>query len=263
MKKHLMILMFLFVSVFALGSCANNNEGPNDTVGTNDQVDFLSFNEDLPERKIIYNVSMSIYTKKLEETISTIKENVNNDEWFDEETIQERRATFTIRIKTARLDQFILDIDNSFNVSNFSKTAKDISLDYLDATNQIAALEAEQARLMNLYEGASLEGMITINRRLAEVEKELLTLKGTLNTFDSLVDYSEVKITVHLSRVAAKDPFFNRLGTAFMNGLSALGVFFDTLAVVVMTLLPFAAVFVPAGVGTYYLVKWYKGKKKL
>lgn len=260
MKRRLLVMFLLVFSLFTLISCATNNEGPLDT-GSNNESSDLNYGEELPDRKIIYNVFLTLYTKDLKEAIFNLKENVNSDEWFDEENIQERKASFTIRIKSNRLEQFISDINNSFDVDYYKKTAKDISLEYLDATNEIAAYEAERDRLMVLYESASINDMININSRIGQIDKELLRLEGTLNNFDSLVDYSEVHITINQSKATSRGPFFNRLGTAFMNGLKAFVFVLDRLMIIISTLLPFIIVLVPAGIGTYYLVRHFKRKK--
>lgn len=263
MKKRIFFLFILLISIAFITACASNNDVMLDSGTPENDEAGVHLAGGVPERKIIYNVDLSIYTKDLETSIDKLKSNVNTDEWFDYENIRDNQASFKIRIKSDRLDQFIQSIDNSFDVSFYSKTAKDISLDYLDTTNKIAALDAQYDRLVLLYDSASLHEMITINTRLGEIETELLALEGTLNTFDSLVDYSEVNVTIYQSRVSSKDPFFNRLFTAFGNGWTGLVLFFDGLLIVISTILPFAIVFVPSGFGIYILIRNYRRKKAI
>jgi hypothetical protein len=261
MLKRFIYILFLIGTLFFLVSCSANEDQVESGTPEEDSESTMLLGE-LPERKIIYSVNLSIYTKDLEESIKTLKSNVNADEWFDYENIRETQASFTIRIKSDRLDEFIESIDDSFDVSSYSKTGRDISLQYLDTTNKIAALEAQYDRLVLLYEDASLSDMITINTRLGEIETELLALQGTLNTFDSLVDYSEVSLTIYQTGISSKDPFFNRLFSAFGNGITGVIVFFDGLLIAIFTVLPFAIIFIPSGYGVYILVKKYKLNKK-
>ena len=263
MKKRTLFIGFLFISFLLLGSCSASDQGQFESGVPENETEIIASVDGVPERKIIYTVDLSVYTKDLEESIDTLKSSVNNDEWFDYEHIRETQASFKIRIKSDRLDEFVQSLDDSFEVSYYSKTGEDISLDYLDTTNRIAALEAQYDRLLELYENASLDEMIIINARLGEIETELLTLRGTLNTFDSLVDYSIVNITIYQTQVITKSPFFNRLFTSFGNGFNALIAFFDGLLMVLATILPFAIIFVPTGYGVFYLIKKRKRKKEI
>ncbi|MDA3931194.1 MAG: DUF4349 domain-containing protein [Tenericutes bacterium] len=262
MKKRTIFLSLLFVGLFLFGGCGASDLGQLESGAPENDSEIEYLAEGVPERKIIYSVDLSVYTRDLEESIETLKSNVNADEWFDYENIRDTQASFKIRIKSERLDQFVQSIDDSFDVTFYSKTGNDISLEYLDTTNRIAALEAQYDRLIDLYEDASLNEMITINERLGEIETELLALEGTLNTFDSLVDYSEVDVTIYQSRASSKSPFINRLFTSFGNGVNAVIVFFDFLLIVLATILPFILILVPTGYGIYFLIKKRKHKKE-
>lgn len=259
MKKSFLYII-IFFALFILVGCGAEYDGQLESGSPDNDSEGINLVEDLPERKIIYSVDLSIYTKDLDESIETLKSSVNSDEWFDYENIRDRQATFKIRIKSDRLDDFIENIDDSFEVSFYSKTGQDITLQYLDTTNRIAALQAQYDRLVELYENASLNEMITINSRLGEIETELLELEGTLNTFDSLVDYSEVEVTIYQTTAASRSPFFNRLLNSFINGVNAVIAFFDFVLIALATVLPFAIVIVPSGLGIYFIVKKRKSK---
>lgn len=263
MNKKILCFFLCILAIFALAGCAANDSLEFESGVPEDDANGELIGDQIPTRKIIYEVDLSIYTKNLEESITTLKSNVESDEWFDYERIRETQATFIIRIKSERLDQFIQSIGDAFEVSSYSKTGTDISLEYLDLTNRITALQAQYDRLVDLYENASLNDMITINTRLGAIETELLGLQGTLNNFDSLVDYSEVTVSIYQSYTSSRDPFFNRLLNAFVNGFNGVVSFFDGLLIVTATLLPFAVVFIPSGYGIYILVKKHQRKKAL
>lgn len=262
MKKYFNLFLLVLVFVFFLAGCGADLENQYES-GAPSGDDETEYSVDgLPERKIIYSVELSIYTKDLQESISILKANLNDDEWFDYEHIEDRKATFKMRIKSDRLDSFINDINSSYDVSFYSKTGEDISLDYLDTTNRIAALEAQHDRLVALYENASLSEMITINERLGEIEAELLSLQGTLNNFDSLVDYSEVEVTIYQSVASSRSPFFNRLVTSLGNGFNAVLTFLDYIIMALATILPFAIIALPVSGGALYISKRSRLKKE-
>jgi hypothetical protein len=222
-----------------------------------------STTETTSERKIIYTASASIYTDNLTETITIIKSNINEDEWLDKESISDDYASFIIRVKSDRLDAFMTAISSSGEVSNYTKVATDISLDYQDTSNQITSLETERARLVELYASASTTAdIITINTRISEIDLELGTLQGTLNSYDSLIDYSEVTLSIRETSTGTELSFGQRISNMFESAWIALGDFFEWVFLALVAIFPFAVVFVPIGVGIYFLIKYIKKKKK-
>ena len=259
-NKRFKFSLIIFVFLLLLFGCSNN-EGIPDTPSDEDGIVLLDAGS-APVRKIIYKAELTIYTKSLNETIDAIYLLKESDEWFDYETISERSATFILRIKTERLDDVLTTLKSEHQVSSSQKVGRDISLDYQDKTDRIAALVIQRDRLLELYEEATLAEMITINQQLSSIEIQIAQLQGTLNEFDSLADYSEVKIYVYRSTIATKAPFFPRVGLAFENGLRAVASILDGLAIGIVTLFPIAVVFVPAGYGIFRLNKAIKKRIK-
>lgn len=257
-KKGIMISVFLFSLLFMIG-CSQMTG--NLTVSENQEsinaVEYSS--EDIPARKIIYTVDISFDVRNLEESSQVLESLIEADEWFDEEILNSSTHYYVIRIKTDRLDDFIAALEDVFTLRSFEKVATDISLEYQDATNRILSLEAQLSRLLDLYDQANMSEMIMINEQVSDIEVELQQLHGTLNQFDSLVDYSEVTLRFYGSTIVSQSPFINRLGNAFVNGFNALLIFFDRLAIVFATILPFLGLF---GVITVSVVLGYKKRKK-
>ncbi len=252
--------IIIFAILLLLFGCSNNEGVPN-TPSDEDGIVLLDVGTS-PIRKIIYKAELTIYTKSLDETIDAIYLLKESDEWFDYESISKRSATFILRIKTERLDDVLTTLKSEHQVSSSQKEARDISLNYQDKSDRIAALVIQRDRLLELYEEATLTEMITINQQLSSIEIQIAQLQGTLNEFDSLADYSEVKIYVHQSSIASKAPFFPRVGLAFENGLRAVVSILDGLVIGIVTLFPIAVVFVPVGYGIFRLNKVIKRRMK-
>lgn len=252
--KYLIVLTMLLVLV----GCQNDEE-MNYEPG-NDDSEVVILADDIPNRKIIYEVDMTINVSNINDAINDLPSRLEADEWFDKETISGSNAYYTIRVKTERLDAFIDGLKEDYALNRFEKSGTDISLQYQDKSNRILAIEAQIARLNELYDSASLSDMIVINQQLSELEVELQRLNGELLVFDSLVDYSEVHLTIYGSQITTRSPFFNRLGQSFESGFVALIAFFDGLIMVVATILPFVVVFGGVGLGTVYLIKRHNKK---
>lgn len=253
--KFLIIVLIVF-SLFLVGCSSNKERGYYDE---NEGV-VVKETESTPNRKIIYEVSANLSSDNLSESIATIKGELNSDEWLDSERISEDTASLVIRVKTEHLDDFLNSISQSHDVSNFNKKATDISITYQDKSNILLTYQTERERLLELYEEASLSDMLTINNRLSEIDIEIGKLQGELNQFDSLVDYSIVRLDLYASNNTETLPFGQRITTAFTNGFSALIVFFDILLIVLVTLIPWLIIIGPIGYGVYRFRKHTKKK---
>lgn len=249
MKKILYIFILVVIG-FTLNACSSDYD-----MGYDDgDVEVVSENG-TPDRHIIYEVDISFDVKDLDDASNVLKEMLASDEWFDQESLSDTRHAYVIRIKTDRLDTFIQDLKNEFVLRDYQKVGTDVSLAYQDTTNQILALEAQLERLLELYENASLSDMILINQQISDIEVELQSLNHTINTYDSLIEYSRVELDFYGSRVTSQSPFFNRLANGFLNGLNGLIFVLDQLMIVIATILPFGLIIAAIGGGTLYYIK--------
>lgn len=257
MKKKIGFALSLIFMILMLSACSSNDYLGPEEEPMNGEDNLLL--EGTPERKIIYRVDASYDVSNINDAVDTLKGFVLEDEWFDQENLSTSYASFTIRIKTERLDAFMLDLKEAFQQRSYNKSGEDISLAYQDKTEKVLSLTLQQERLQALYDSASFSDMIIINKQLSDVEAELRKLEGELNVFDSLVEYSTVEVRLYGSIIITRSPFFNRLGNAFVNGAKGLLSFLDGLVIVVATIIPFAVVFVPAG---YFGLKFYKSYQR-
>ncbi|MBU1094170.1 MAG: DUF4349 domain-containing protein [Firmicutes bacterium] len=262
MKQNKLVLFLLFIiSVLMLSACSANDEVfLSESNNNNDDV--VQLDVTTPDRKIIYSAEATLYVNDIEQTVDEIRLLLEADEWFDSENVSEYSGYLTVRVKTENLDDVIAAIKSTYDVTNYSKSATDISLEYQSTEHKIESYQAERAQLVILYAGASLSDMITINSRIAEIDLELGELEGTLSSFDSLVDYSKITLSIRLDNVVSRLPFGTRIVDGFVNGFNGLISFFDGLIIIIVTLIPFAVVFIPGGYGIYRWYKHYTNKKK-
>lgn len=214
------------------------------------------------DRKIIYSANITLYADNFEDSISLIRASMDEGEWMDYESVNDTYARFTARIRSDRLDEYLAAISVGNTVNDYDKTATDISLNYADNEAQITSLEAERARLNELYETASTSDMIQINSRLSQIALEINRLQGLLNEYDSLVDYSEVFIRLYSKNSPEVSlPFGEKLNSVFISAWHALGALFKGILVALTAIFPFLVVLGPIAVGIYFLVKFLKKRK--
>lgn len=263
MYKKILALSLITISFIFFTGCSQSVVTLNDTTesGYNDSYSYNLLaldDETTPERKIIYKADVSFDVRNLEESSDTLIGLMNSDEWFDEVVMNSTYHYYVIRIKTDRLDDFIESLKDEFTLRSYQLVGTDISLQYQDASNRILSLEAQLARLIELYDQATLSEMIIINEQISDIEVELQELEGTLSQFDSLAEYSEVVLKFYGSSVVSESPFFNRLGNAFLDGWNGLISFFEGFFIVIATIFPFALL-----IGSIVIVVLVSYRKKI
>jgi len=249
MKKLIIIMSLVFMVLGLIGCSA---EMDSTQLGNENEFNLVLLeNNTVPERKIIYEVDVTYDVEELSEAATFLASLLEDGEWFDREVLQTNVYSYDVRIKTERLEEFIAALNERYEVMTYQKVGTDISLEYQDAANRILALETQLTRLLELYETASLSDMIVINREIANIEVELAELHGTLNEFDSLVEYSEIHLRFYGNTIITRSPFFNRLLGAFVDGWNGVVSFIDGFFIVVAAVLPFAIVF---GVPGFFVI---------
>lgn len=257
MKKIFQIFLLLVVILSLIG-CGKSENEMNDSIGSDEEQTGEKTN--IEERKIIYKVRADIDTLDLEKTIKDIRLSLKDNGWFDNEEITKEWAYLIIRVKSEKLDDFISSFNSYGEVSNYNKTATDVSLSYQNYQLKISSLEAELQRLIELKSQASINDLIVLNKRISEIEMELLKYNGAINEYDSLIDYSEVTLKIYQQGTVDNTSFSKKLSNAFKWGFSTLKEIIKYLIIIIVALFPFAVVIAPITFGILYISK--KNKKK-
>ena len=265
MKKKLLlsvVCIILACLCFVSVGCAKNNDmgggyypnnsGPESTDKSESGSDGSS-TETSPDRKIIYSVYVSYVVDNLEGCEESISSKLKNDEWVESSSLSQDYATVVVRIKTERLDEFMSSLDGLGEISSYTKESEDISERYYDKTVRKTALENEQTRLLELQEKATtLADLLAINTRLSEIDAELASINGTLNKYDSLVEYSTVTINLRVTYQGTEYTFWDQLLDGLSIGLDIAG----GLLIFIICAIPYGAV----ATGIFFLVR-YMGRR--
>ncbi|MEH6939775.1 DUF4349 domain-containing protein [Bacillus sp. JJ664] len=165
-------------------------------------------------RKLIKTADVQIETKKFEKTIETLEISVsefngyiesnhitgtsmlekyddNNDEF------PSRTAQYTLRIPSNKLNAYLSKINTIGNVTSKSISTEDISNQYFDTETRIKSLKIQEERLLNLLKkSGSLSDIIELEKELSTVRYEIESLTTTIKTYDSLINYSTINLSV-------------------------------------------------------------------
>ena len=160
-----------------------------------------------PNAKLIRRVYLDAQTREYDAVMAGIEAKIaelggyvenrdayNGNEYYGR---QGRYCDMTVRIPADRLDQFVTHVNENCNVTNTSETVENITLEYTDTAARVAALETEQARLLELLEQAmNLTEILEIEARLSDVRYELTSYASQLRVMDNMVTYATIRLNI-------------------------------------------------------------------
>ncbi len=191
-------------------------------------------------RKIVYNGSIEANTKEFDKdcdailsTLQTFGGYVENsyirgtkpEEWNDEG----RDAQMTLRVPNSKFDSFILMLKGVGQNVSSSVSGQDISLQYYDTQTHLTMLENRKTRLEEMLKNPAytLDSIIELERELSDVSYQIQMYETNLRTYDSLVDFSTINVTLHevmeIKEVTpAKEDLGSRISDGFYSALNGL-----------------------------------------
>ena len=185
------------------------------------------------DRKLIRNVNLSLQTKEFDTVLENMSQKVKDLGGYIQDSSvwgsssdysSSRSASYTLRIPSDKLDEFIDVVETLGNVTYKNESVDDVTLRYVDVDSHKKALETEQERLLALLEKAeNVEDIITIeNRRLSDVRYELENYESQIRLLDNQIDYSTVYVDIsEVSRVTdtGKQGFFEEVASRFSDSV--------------------------------------------
>ena len=165
---------------------------------------------ELSMEKIIQRVNMDIETLEFEQLVNVLtdkvtalggyveKSDISGKRYYSSNSM--RYGRIIARIPKDKLNDFIAIVeDNEFaNIVNRSNDTENVTLQYVDIESRKLSLEIEQERLFVLLEKAeNIENIIALESRLSSIRYELQNYGTQLRTYDNLVDYSTITLTVN------------------------------------------------------------------
>ena len=295
MKKFSMIGMSLLL-MFALAGCGGSSKGDmakvemaaegNNYNVTYDKVEEVSvmtaetnakMSEDAAAsqtgRKLIKEVDMNIETKQFDNFIANLEAEVEAFGGYMENSNiggvsynyseSSRSAWFTVRIPEEQMESFVTKVGENGNITNISRNVRDVTLEYVDVEGRIDTLEAELTRLNELLgKAASLEDILAIEARISDVRYELESYQSQMNTYNNLIDYSTVYVSVYEVTVLSanrNESVWEQIRSGFEDSLYGVVQMLREIFVGVITSIPYIVVF---GVVLFVIIKLIGRHKK-
>lgn len=114
-----------------------------------------------------------------------------------DDTKNRKSGYLTLRIPHQFFDQFVNQLNDFGNVTNFSSNANDITKAYRDTTAEVKNLEVREAKLREIMEKAEIiEDIIEVERELSRVRSEINRYQSVLTDWEDLVTLSTVTVNM-------------------------------------------------------------------
>lgn len=161
--------------------------------------------------KIIYSGSASVETIRFEETIEKVYALIGEYGGFVESSYvtgkdysttyynrpSYRNASFTIRVPRDSFQSFTGALEGLGNLTRSSVQAQNITSSYYDTQSRLSTYRTEEERLLEMLGKAdTVEDMLSIEDRLANVRYNIESLTTTLTNWDSKINYSTLELSI-------------------------------------------------------------------
>jgi hypothetical protein len=226
-------------------------------------------------RKVIMSASLSLQTTNYDKSTTDLEGIVNQYGGFIQdsstqgtgvnETDQPRTASYTVRVPSDKMYNFISDAGSVGELLSKSVKGDDISKDYYDTQTQLTTLKAEQQRVIAIMsKTTNMNDMLTAENRLSDIDNEINQLTGELQQWDSLVDLSTVTITINeVKQISVhQNGFGGQISAVFSESIGALVTTFEVLLKIIIVILPFAIVFGGIALIIILIMKLFKKRNK-
>lgn len=194
----------------------------------------------LASRKLITTMNLSAETEHFDELMTNVEKNVsalggyieNSDLWNNNHyspygNSSNRNASMIIRIPAEKLNEFITLLEEGSNITRRSKSVEDVTLAYVDLESHKKALLTEQDRLLELMEMAeTVEDLIALEDKLANVRYQLESMESQLRTYDNRINYSTIYLDIsEVQRLTPEEELttWGKIKTGFAENVYRVG----------------------------------------
>lgn len=225
-------------------------------------------------QKLIKNVTICAETKEYDKLMASLDAKINQLNGYIESSEEDqyggkdrRCCTVTVRIPCDSLDSFLAVISESTNVLSKNVSTEDVTLTYVDMESHIKALRTEEETLLGLLEKAEkLSDVITLQDELTDVRYQIESYESQLRTYDNLVQYSTVSLTVEEvereTTVSEKKSFLSEIRSGLSDNLYTVGQALRSLAIWLIVSLPYFVVIGAAVAVVFFVIRKIKKRHR-
>lgn len=226
-------------------------------------------------RKWIITVDLTAETEDLDallaalgQKIAALNGYVEDQSIYNGSTYSSRRyrsANLTVRVPAGEVDAFTEEVSGISNVVRSNKSLEDVTLRYTATENRVAALETEEARLLELMEQAeTMADLLEIEARLTDVRYELEQYSSQLRLYNSQIDYATIYVSIEEVQEytpVKEQTTWERISEGFVSSLKGLGKGIVEVFIWVIVNLPYLILWAALAVVVIVLVRRTKKRR--
>ena len=197
--------------------------------------------------KIIYTANLTLESKDYEAARSALDSALAEAGGYLESSSEysssgsSRSVSLTYRVPQANYQSFLDAVADAGNVTYRSQQADDVTTQYMDVSARLSNLQAQRTRLQQLQAKAeNLSDLLQIEDSLTEVQYQIESYTAQQRTYDDLISYSTVDVTVEeVKQITEKtETFGDRVSDAFRRSWRDFGYGAQDFAVGFVAALP-------------------------
>ncbi len=210
----------------------------------------------LDPEKVIYSASVSVETTDFDEAVAGLEALVRRYGGFVESSsingskyyatargyASSRSADYVLRVPSDRFQELMGSFSELGNVPYSHTYTENITAQYYDVEARLTACRTQETRLLQMMEKAeTVEDLIKLEDRLADLRYQIESLQSTLKNWDRQVSYSTVSVSlseVEIYTQTEEPGYLTQLREAAAEGFRATGRFFKELSLGLAELLP-------------------------
>lgn len=226
--------------------------------------------------KLTYSASIDIETLEYDKSLQAILDSIQKAGGFvsyrnegggytsDYGSYIRKWVRMECRVPAGSYQEFLDGSAEFGNVTGLTSSMEDITSQYVDTEARLSSLNAQRERLTEMMNKAdTVADLIQIEAQLSETIYQIESYTARKNTYDNLVAYSTV--TISLEEVSTVTPqaetFWERILATISDSLRNFANFLESLLISVIYFIPFAVVLAVLAVIAVKIVKKKKAKK--
>ena len=204
----------------------------------------LEVTNDTASRKLIKTYNLSYETENFDEAKAQLEQLMSLTGAYAESSDLSvstwnndyRNYYLMIRVPSDKAEAFLNQSSSFGPLKNRSEQVEDVTLDYVDVEAHKESLLLEYDRVIELLEEAEdLEQILLLESKLSDLRYQLESYESKLRTYDNLIDYTTIYLSIQEVHREQPKTFGERITTGFSESVENLKDTFVNLIVFVVS----------------------------
>ena len=202
--KHIAIPVFFLLTVLFISACGSGGGQQSfreQSYEANTSWSGIAYalDDSVQDRRLIKTAQLNIRVEDLSVTSDLLTELVRKYRaWLASTSISENLHTYNIRVPSNSYDDMLSDLSGLGRILRRTENAEDVTLRYYDLESRLIT----QQELLRTYQSylsraATIDEIMTVERRIAELQREIDQTGTQFRSLVSQIDYSAILLNVN------------------------------------------------------------------